>query len=239
MKRIIWRCVAMSAVLATGAAQAQTTLVTDEIAAPPYAARDEMVVERGPYAALPPADIYGEEIIPPFHAVRILRATGYQPLSRPFRRGLTYMVAVVNPQGLEGRAVLDAHTGRLVRFVPEAYGADPAASYAPPPTGPSARPMMARPGPRPPALVPHASVPHMASRTPPAEPAAKSSARLPEEQKPPAASAAATPATQQQQAAASPPRPSADASAAKPPAPPKPAVALQPTQPMPPVQDFE
>lgn len=239
--RILWGCVALSAMLAASAAQAQTTPVTDEIPAP-YASRDDMAVERGPYgpyAALPPAAVYGEEIVPPFQAARILRSTGYELLSRPIRRGPVYMVAVINPRGMEGRAVLDAHTGRLMRFVPVAYDDDSSVdAYGLP--GPPPRRMTARPAGRPPA-----AVPHEASRVPVAAPAAAAPAARPDarpaeaqQQQPPQQQQASPPAGQQQ-AAAVPPKGTADAASAKPPAPPKPPVQLQPTQPMPPVQDFE
>lgn len=249
MMRAFWGCVAVSTVLAAGAAQAQVRLTTDEIPGPPpYAARDDIRVGRGPYAAVPPmdapSDVYGDEIIPPFYAARILRSSGYQPLSRPVRRGLVYTVAAINPQGLEGRAMLDAHTGRLMRFVPAAYGEGPATGYGPP--GPPPR-VAARGGPRPPA-----NVPHVASRTPTATPTApapaasalSATAPVAKPDARPAEAAPSQPPTvppAQQQAAASPPRPAADAAAvaAKPAPAPKPPVVLQPTQPMPPVQDFE
>lgn len=234
MMRAFWRCVVLSSLLAAGGAEAQTVRVTDEIPGPsPYAARDDVVVGRGPYAAVPPSDMYGEEIIPPFLAVRIVRSNGYRPLDRPVRRGLVYSVAVISPQGQEGRAMLDAHTGRLMRFVPVGYGEDPAIGHGPP--GPPPR-MSTRSGPRPPA-----NVPHVATRTSPvaapAPTASPPSAATPDAR--PADAAAPQPAAAQQQVAASPSKPSADAVAAKPAPAPKPPVVLQPTQPLPPVQDFE
>ncbi|MDR3464919.1 MAG: hypothetical protein P4M07_03150, partial [Xanthobacteraceae bacterium] len=199
MMRTIWGCVAVSALLTATAVQAQT-LVTDEIPAP-YSSRDEVVVERGPYAALPPAGVYGygEEIIPPFQAVRNLRATGYEPISRPVRRRFVYLVAVINPQGMEGRAVLDAHSGRILRFVPAGYGDDdgigaygPSVSPGPPPVP---RKLTTRSSLRPPASVPHVAFP------PPPAVSGKSDARPGEATKLPAG---------QQQAAVAPPKPAAD-----------------------------
>jgi len=230
MTRVIWGWFTTSAVvLAATAVQAQT-FVADEIRPPyselrpPYSAQDQVVVGHGPYAALPVPGDYGgyEEVVPPYQAARMLRAMGYELIGAPVRRRWAYLVPVINAQGMEGRAVLDAHTGRIMRFVPAAYGEEgPVGAYGPPgppPMMPAPERMNARTSLRPPASVP----PHLASRTPP---------------KPDAQPAAAAPQTQsappvQQQADATPPRPPI-------PAAPKPAVALQPTQPMPPVQDLE
>jgi hypothetical protein len=232
MRRVIWGWFAASAVvLAATAVQAQT-LVADEIRTP-YSSQDEVVVGRGPYAALPAPGGYGayEEVIPPFEAVRILRATGYEPVGVPVRRRWVYMVPVINAEGFDGRVVLDAHSGRVVRFIPATFGGEDAVEAygppGPPPQTPTLQRMNARTSLRPPA-----SVPHVAIRTTP-----KSDARLP------AAAAQPVPAAPGQQLAAAPPKSTSDATAAKPadarPPAPKPAVELQPTQPMPPVQGLE
>ncbi len=228
MTRVIWGWVTTSAVvLAATAVQAQT-FAADEIRPPyseirpPYAAQDQVVVGRGPYAALPVPGDYGgyEEVVPPYQAARVLRAMGYELIGAPVRRRWVYMVPVINAEGMEGRALLDVHTGRILRFVPAAYGEEEAVgAYGPPgpPPMPAPERMNARTSLRPPASVP----PHLASRTPP-KPEAQPAAAAPQPQ--PAAPV-------QQQAAAAPPRPT--------PVAPKPAVALQPTQPMPPVQGLE
>ena len=80
----------------------------------------------------------------------MLRDYGYAPLGAPRQRGNVYSIAVIDPRGEEGRLVIDARNGRIVRFVPSyavSYGA---------PFGDTRR------VPRPPA-----SVPHVASRTVP------------------------------------------------------------------------
>lgn len=249
MMRAFWRCVALSSLLAAGGAEAQTRLASDEIPGPPpSASRDDVVVGRGPYAAVPPgsvpSDVYGEEIIPPFLAARIVRSHGYQPLNRPVRRGPVYTVAVIGPQGQEGRAILDAHTGRLMRFAPAGYGEDATVGgYGPP--GPPPRRVSTRSGPRPPANVPHVTtrMPPVATATIPAPtastPSAATPVATPDARPADAAPAQPAPAPAQQQAAASPSKPAADPVAAKPAPAPKPPVVLQPTQPLPPVQDFE
>jgi len=239
MTRLNWGWFAMSAVvLAATAAQAQTR-VADEIRTP-YSSQDEIVVGRGPYyAALPAPGGYGpgygayEEVIPPFEAVRILRATGYEPMGVPVRRRWVYTAAVINPEGFDGRVVLDAHTGRIVRFIPAAFGGDePVDAYGPPGPPPTVQRMNARTSLRPPA-----SVPHVASRTTPkGDRSDKFDARPAGVAPPPVAAAPSQP----QQLAAAPPKVSPDATAAKPVATaPKPPVTLQPTQPMPPVQGLD
>lgn len=230
MMRIIWGCLTTSvAVLAVTAVEAQT-LVADEIREP-YG-QGEMMVGRGPYAAVPPPGAYGDyDAIPPFQAMRILRMSGYEPMSRPARRGPAYMIAAVSPDGQEGRVVIDARTGRITRFVPMDYGAGEREGYGYGPEGMlPPQNMNARTSLRPPA-----TVPHVANRTPVPAPAPKQDAKLA-----PAAPAAVAPGTQPlpaKQAAVAPPK-APEAVAGKPPAPAKPAVELQPTQPLPPVQDF-
>ncbi|MBR1221994.1 hypothetical protein JQ557_28605 [Bradyrhizobium sp. U87765 SZCCT0131] len=214
-----------TAVLMAGAAQAQTR-VADEIRAP-YP--DTVIIRRGPYAPPPlagaghagPRDTDGdEEAVPPFQVVRIIRATGFEPLGPPVRRRWVYTISAINPDGDDGRVVLDAHTGRIVRFLPaEVSDAEVVGAYGPPGL-PQAPPRSQRADVH--SLRPPLPVPKVASRTPPPLPAPK-----PEAAKVPAAEprtvGAAVPV--QQQAAA--------------PAAARAAVQLQPTQDMPPVQGFE
>jgi hypothetical protein len=205
---------------------------------------------------------YGGRVGPPVHApydgpmpsyevAAILRSGGYLPLGGPVRRGGFYVVAAVHPSGDDGRVVIDAYSGRIVRFVPAPDVArasrgdemvlvyqgptfpprDRARPVGPPPPLVAARswgpPHSARGVPRPPA-----PVPNVASRTPssgPATPRPRPQAAPP---KPDTAQAPPVPApVETKPAATSPPL------VPKPPAEKSPVV--QPTQPLPPVQTME
>ena len=130
--------------------------------APPYVV---MPQEAPPYAAMPqeiPPPRYGPGLLPPTEVYTILRESGFLPLGIPQQHGLVYTISVIDRGGDDGRLVIDARTGRIIRFMP-AYrmGANfndaLAATYGP--MGPP--PVSAVRGPpRPPA-----SVPHVASRT--------------------------------------------------------------------------
>lgn len=116
----------------------------------------------GAYAeALMPGE--GPRLLPGPEVYTVVRENGFSPLGIPQQRGFFYTIAVMDRGGEDGRLVIDARDGRIVRFVP-AYrvglnydeGLQPA-------YGPGALPPVnqARGAPRPPA-----SVPHVASRTP-------------------------------------------------------------------------
>lgn len=198
----------------------------------------------GPPAAYGPPPGYGPPLLPPQGVYAVLRDNGFSPLGAPFQRGLTYVIAVMDRGGEDGRLVIDARNGRIIRFTPAfrwgtGYYED---RYAPPPPyGP--------PGVLPPMSPisgearPPVSMPHMASRSvplpmpkpamagKPAEPAPQKSAAV--EVKPAAPSpkpAAEAPATVQ---AAAPSTPSATAGEAKP------APVIQPTQAMPKAQGLD
>jgi hypothetical protein len=79
----------------------------------------------GSRIAAPPPHVYTPEdyapedlAMPPYEVAAILRSRGFLPLGGPVRRRGFYVVAAIHPNGGDGRAVIDAHTGRLVRFVP-------------------------------------------------------------------------------------------------------------------------
>jgi len=173
----------------------------------------------GPFAAMPPGPMDAPSLLPPQEVYTVLRDYGYAPLGAPRQRGNLYSIAAVDRHGEEGRLLIDARNGRIVRFVPSyavSYGA---------PFGDTRR------VPRPPAPVPHVasrSVP-LPKPTPPQAVA---------EPKPPAPVAAAPAAAPPQQSAAA-----AQAGAPAPVAPPaveaKPPVQIQPTQEMPKVQGLD
>ena len=94
----------------------------------------------------------------------VVRESGFSPLGIPHQRGYIYTIAVIDRGGEDGRLVIDARNGRVIRFVP-AYGMggnfnDVAVANGPP--GAMSPPTDVRGGPRPPR-----SVPHVASRTVP------------------------------------------------------------------------
>ncbi|WBL79820.1 hypothetical protein I3J27_05165 [Bradyrhizobium xenonodulans] len=114
--------------------------------------------ERGPAPMLPSTEVYA-----------VLRENGFSPLGIPRLRGGVYTIAVIDRRGDDGRLVIDARDGRILRFVPnaDAYGMAPdfeapaVAPYRPQSALPP--PTMVRNGPpRPPA-----PIPHVASRTVP------------------------------------------------------------------------
>lgn len=161
----------------------------------------------GPYAppeaAPPPPPRYGygyEErgpapvLLPATEVYAVLRENGFSPLGIPRLRGSVYTIAVIDRRGDDGRLVIDARDGRIIRFMPaaDAYGMAPADDA---PAAMPYRPQSALP---PPTLVrggpprPPAPIPHVASRAVPLPKAAPHRGEAPV--------AAAKPAPQQAQA---------------------------------------
>ena len=225
-------------VLAATSANAQI-VVPDEGARPLYSAVSDV---GGPYAAMPPQapGYYGPHLLPAPEVYTVLRDNGFSPLGAPQQRGLFYTIAVLDRGGGEGRLVIDARDGRIVRYARGYPNADVAVAYGPA----DAPPVSAVRGPpRPPA-----SVPHVASRTP-TVPLPKAMPQRPDEP----ATAAKTPDKAPDKAASEPAKPSEPAPqsvaqakpAATPPATPpavieaKPAPQIQPTKEMPKVQGLE
>jgi hypothetical protein len=195
--------------------------------------------------------------MPPTEVYAVLRENGFSPLGVPRLRGLFYSVSAIDRRGDDGRLVIDARDGRIVRFVPADrfsgyggygdgyYGAAPRPSYGP------LEPMTRLEGtrldaPRPPGALP----PKIASRMPQTVPMPQAAPpklgeTRPGEKRPADAKPLAdklTPAAPMQQSAAVQAKP-ADVAPAAPPASPveaKPAApAIQATQPMPKVQGLE
>lgn len=187
--------------------------------------------ERGPTVALlPSTEVYA-----------VLRENGFLPLGIPRLRGSVYTIAVIDRRGDDGRLVIDASDGRIIRFMPfaEAYGMAPAEDARPtPPYGPQSAlppPTMIRSGPpRPPA-----PIPHVASRAVPLPKAAPRRAETPAALAKPAQPMAPQAQAPQpaQQAAAAPAKP-ADA-AAPTVGQARPAPTILPTQEMPPAQGLD
>jgi hypothetical protein len=186
---------------------------------------------QGPMAALPPlAPRYGDDLLPAPEVDSIVRENGFSRLGLPQLRGVVYTVSVVDPDGDDGRLVIDARSGRIISFVRARRLSDNLNDDLTVTYGPSAQRMPRRFSSLPPR--PPAAVPHVASRTPtvplprPPQPA---------EAKPPAA--APVGGTSQRSAAvqAKPAEaPVASPAAAKPVGP-----QILPTQPLPAAQGLE
>ncbi len=77
----------------------------------------------GPYAAMPPdAPVrrygYGPTLLPPQEVYTVVRENGFSPLGAPRQRGFVYTIAVIDRRGDDGRLVIDARDGRILRFMP-------------------------------------------------------------------------------------------------------------------------
>lgn len=193
----------------------------------PYAAASDF---DAPYAMAPPAIPgsryrYGPSLLPSTEVYAVLRDNGFSPLGIPRLRGFVYTIAVLDRGGEDGRLIIDARNGRIIRFMPAYRMGDQfneesrvidSSPGAPPPAHASGSP---RPGPK------------VASRTVPV---------------PKANPLAAKPAAPEpvKQAAAPAPKP-AEIQAATPPAvttgsaPEKPVPQIAPTEEMPKPQGLE
>jgi hypothetical protein len=253
MKLFTGWAVSAGLVLAAGAANAQAP-APHEVGDPRYSAVSDVDSPSGdgrygggPYAAMPPeaqGPGYGPSLLPPPEVYTVLRENGFSPLGIPHQRGLVYTIAVINRRGDDGRLVIDARNGRIIRFMPayrmgDNFNEDRYGPAGPPPIG------YMRGVPRPPAPVP---VPRMASRTPPVplpqaapphagevNPLAAKSADKPAVDKP----AGTEPAQQSAAVQAKPADTPAAPQAAAPVVAAKPAATIQPTQEMPKMQGLE
>jgi hypothetical protein len=247
---------AAALVLAVSAADAQ--VVTNGGLRRPSTAVSDFDGPYGPPEAPPPRPYgYGYErgpapaLLPAEEVYAVLRENGFSPLGIPRLRGNVYSIAVIDGRGDDGRLVIDARDGQILRFVPAfgfGFGMGPVydegavASYGS--QGALLPPTVIRSGaPRPPA-----SIPHVASRTVPMPKAAPSRGEAP--------TAAAKPATPEPASRQAPVPPQAQASqqatavqtkpaeaAPQASAPTvgqaKPAPTILPTQDMPPAQGME
>lgn len=206
----------------------------------------------GPYGppevAPPPRYSYGYDergpapsLLPATEVYAVLRDNGFSPLGIPRLRGAVHTIAVIDRRGDDGRLVIDARDGRILRFLPaaDAYGMAPAyEERAVAPYGPQSAlppPTAIRGGPpRPPA-----SIPHVASRAVPLPKAAPPrgeapvAAAKPAAQEPQAQPAQQTAAVQPKPAEAVPQAPASTIGQAKP------AATILPTQDMPAAQGLD
>ena len=239
-------------VLLAGGAQAQVagryTAASDFDA--PYAVAPPVV--HGPrYAPGPdyvPGPQYGYTpgpgLLPSTEVYSVLRDNGFSPLGIPRLRGFVYTISAIDRGGEDGRLVIDARNGRIIRFVPyrtgdnffEDQSALGSPSVAPPPhaRAPAQAAMQA------PAQGSAQAHVQAAPRSPkPAAQVASRSVPMPKAS-PVAAKLAPAPV---QQAAAPAPKPTETQAAAAPAAngtvPAKPEAQIAPTQDMPNAQGLE
>ena len=194
MKLITGWIMSAGLVLAGMAANAQ-------VLAPSGAGRSHYTVVSdvgGPYAAMPreaPMPGYGPTLLPPTEVYTILRESGFSPLGIPQRRGFVYTISVIDRGGDDGRLVIDARNGRIVRFMPayrmgDNLNQDLTTIYGPvgPGQGPLPPVSHVRGPPRPPLAVPRVASRNLAVPMP------KASAPHPGEPAPLAARPAPEPA---------------------------------------------
>ena len=193
----------------------------------------------------------GPPLLPPTEVYAVLRQNGFSPLGVPRLRGLFYSISAIDRRGDDGRLLIDARNGQIVRFMPaERFGGygGYGNGYYEGPRGPSygpVEPMTRLDGtrldgpPRPPGALP----PKIASRMPQSVPTPKAAPLRPADEKPLAEKPTPAPAPMQQSAAVQgkpADTPQAASPAAVAPTETKPAApAIQPTQPMPKVQGLE
>jgi hypothetical protein len=228
-------------VLAAAAANAQAQAPNESGRSPSRLVSDI----DGPYAAMPPempGPRYGPgpTLLPPTEVYTVLRENGFLPLGIPRQRGLVYTISVLDRSGDDGRLVIDARTGRIIRFMPayrmgDNFGDDPGYGSA----GPMPPVSAVRGPPRPPAPIPRVASRTSSVPTPRPSPQGAAGEPKPLAANPAAASkpAAEPPAQQQSAVVQAKPAPQAAAPApveAKPAVPP-----ILPTQEMPQAQGLD
>ena len=57
-------------------------------------------------------------LLPSTEVYSVLRDNGFSPLGIPRLRGFVYTIAVIDRGGADGRLVIDARNGRIIRFLP-------------------------------------------------------------------------------------------------------------------------
>jgi hypothetical protein len=57
-------------------------------------------------------------LLPSTEVYSVLRDNGFLPLGIPTLRGVVYTIAVIDRGGEDGRLMIDARNGRIIRFVP-------------------------------------------------------------------------------------------------------------------------
>ena len=202
MKLFTGWVLATGLVLATAGAHAQVVAPVSDVGSPVLGSPGL----GGPYAAMPleaprPGYGYGPTLLPSTEVYTVVREAGLSPLGIPHLRGFIYSIAVIDRSGNDGRLVIDARNGRILRLV-SAHGVgdnfndEPAVVYGAP--GTPAPMTNLRAAPRPPRVIPH--VANHSVPVPKAKPLAARSAPqqaqqtpAPPQTPPPVQSAAAQP----------------------------------------------
>ncbi len=81
----------------------------------PYGAGPSAVIPSSRYARSGPA---ARPMLPPEQVASVLRASGFSPLGRVTQRSWIYTVAAMDRSGEDGRLIIDARTGQIIRFIP-------------------------------------------------------------------------------------------------------------------------
>jgi hypothetical protein len=156
----------ITAALAAGATAANAQVLAPyELGGSPYPIVSDV---EGPYAP-PPAEPavrrYGGQtmLLPAQEVFTVVRDSGFSPLGVPQQRGLVYTIAVIDRAGEDGRLVIDARNGRIIRFMPAYRMGDNFGEVLTTRYGPVGPAPVASVGSRP---RPPASIPPVASRTP-------------------------------------------------------------------------
>src|SRR5262249_14536712 len=108
-----WAVSAVLVVAATAAnAQGARYQATSDFEGP-YVGGPPPAPAPGYYGAPPPAAYapppgYGAPLLPPQEVYAVLRDNGFSPLGAPYQRGLTYVIAVIDRGGEDGKLVIDA-----------------------------------------------------------------------------------------------------------------------------------
>jgi hypothetical protein len=72
-------------------------------------------------------------LLPPQEVYAVVRENGFSPLGIPHQRGYVYVIAVLDRAGEDGRLVIDARNGQIIRFMPAfRMGAYYGEDYPPP-----------------------------------------------------------------------------------------------------------
>jgi hypothetical protein len=122
-----------------------------------------------PYAVAPheipgPRYGYGPSLLPSTEVYAVLRDNGFSPLGIPRLRGFVYTIAVLDRGGEDGRLVIDARNGRIIRFLPayrmgDQFNEESRVIHGPPGAPPPTHAMDSPPPPRPSSKVATRTVP--------------------------------------------------------------------------------
>jgi hypothetical protein len=235
-------------VLLAGSAQAQVPGPRENgrppyVAASDFGAPDAVAPYPVPGPQYAPGPRYGYSpgpgLLPSTEVYSVLRDNGFSPLGIPRLRGFVYTIAVIDRGGEDGRLIIDARNGRIIRFLPAYRTDDNFDQEQSALRGPfTAQPPQAQ-APQAQVAAPQAQAPDQVQAAPrPSRPAHVASRAVP---MPKASPIAAKPAPVQQAAAPAPK--SAEVQAAAPvttgSAPAKPVPQIAPTQDMPNAQGLE